>query len=136
MPRKRKITYTDSSKPVHVPMGDELAQIVANVEENRKREEAKAFEKRRAEQRAKWDEEQARIAAYIAEHPELTPEPKPEPKPLPMWLKVLITIGVIGYYALILLSGFWIILLLFSFASRRPLFWGGWIVFKDYMRGR
>ena len=93
-------------------------------EDHRKAEEQKVWEKKMEEREAQWASLPSVKSAAVPQQPDT------EPEPIPLWKNILVSLLAIILLLFYVCSGIGLLMLIFSSASRRSLFWAGWILFK------
>lgn len=112
------------SPPVQEVTPEQLEAAVKACEDRRKAEEQKAWEKKMEEREAQWASLPSVKSVAVPQQPDT------EPEPIPLWKNILVSLLAIILLLFYVCSGIGLLMLIFSSASRRSLFWAGWILFK------
>lgn len=109
------------SPPVQEVTPEQLEAAVKACEDRRKAEEQKAWEK-------KMEEREEQFASLPSVKSVAVPQPDTES--VPLWKDILIWVFAVLTFLFYVCTGIGLLMLIFSSASRRSLFWAGWILYK------
>ena len=110
------------SPPVQEVTPEQLEAAVKACEERRKAEEQKAWEK-------KMEEREEQFASLPSVKSVAVPQ-QPDTESVPLWKDILIWVFAVLTFLFYVCTGIGLLMLIFSSASRRSLFWAGWILYK------
>lgn len=110
------------SPPVQEVTPEQLEAAVKACEDRRKAEEQKAWEK-------KMEEREEQFASLPSVKSVAVPQ-QPDTESVPLWKDILIWVFAVLTFLFYVCTGIGILMLIFSSASRRSLFWAGWILYK------
>lgn len=110
------------SPPVQKVTPEQLEAAVKACEDRRKAEEQKAWEK-------KMEEREEQFASLPSVKSVAVPQ-QPDTESVPLWKDILIWVFAVLTFLFYVCTGIGLLMLIFSSASRRSLFWAGWILYK------
>ena len=110
------------SPPVQEVTPEQLEAAVKACEDRRKAEEQKAWEK-------KMEEREEQFASLPSVKSVAVPQ-QPDTESVPLWKDILIWVFAVLTFLFYVCTGIGLLMLIFSSASRRSLFWAGWILYK------
>jgi hypothetical protein len=110
------------SPPVQEVTPEQLEAAVKACEDRRKAEEQKVWEK-------KMEEREEQFASLPSVKSVAVPQ-QPDTESVPLWKDILIWVFAVLTFLFYVCTGIGLLMLIFSSASRRSLFWAGWILFK------
>jgi hypothetical protein len=119
---RRSKSNNYSSPPVQEVTPEQLEAAVKACEEHRKAEEQKAWEKKMKEREAQW--------ASLPSVKSVAVPQQPDTESVPLWKDILIWVFAVLTFLFYVCTGIGLLMLIFSSASRRSLFWAGWILYK------